>query len=359
LGAIRSYPAANEVRPQLTGNRKSRTIEAALARHRGQTRRILTAWMLQADLLADALLHRLGRFPAWLTAAFDRAGRAVDRIGWQAVKQAARTIEWRQTALAASEPFVLPSEWRAAFVRILAYLGAIGAMSVIAAEMVKPPALPAHGELFLRPAWITVDNPWPAFQLNAPGFSDEPHYAIRRHADGGGRMDTLSFGELGLTSRYLSVTVYRAGSEIADFAPPADDMRARGGELGRVLGLRSALPITTKFGPFQTYEFGIGPFGGYLCVGFLRNMTDARVQISGIACNMNLLVDRAPIACALDRLTLMSAGSAPELARLFAQAELKRSFCGQRDPLIYATPQRANSDVTSSARVRLRGRINR
>jgi hypothetical protein len=76
---------------------------------------------------------------------------------------------------------------------------------------------------------------------------------------------------------------------------------------------------------------------------------------------MNLVVDRSVISCALDRLTLMSAGSAPELARLFAHAELKRSFCGLRDHLLYATPKRPGSEVTHSVtdKPRLRGRIAR
>ncbi len=357
MGAIRSFSAAEDALPPQRPER-GRVAEAAIARHRTRGSR-LAVWILQADLIADALMERLGRFPAWITAAFERLGRALDRTSLATLRHAARAIEWRQAALVASAPFVLPAEWRAAFVRILAYLGAIAAMSVIAAKMVTPAIPTATYEAPPKPSWITVDNPWPAFQLTAPGFPDEPHYAIRRNPGGGGRKDILTLGEFGLTSRYLSISIYRAGNEIAAFAPAAEDMRALGGEFGRVIGLRSALPMNTKFGPFQTYEFGIGPFGGYNCVGFVRNMTDARVQIAGMACNMKLMIDRAPLVCALDRLTLMSAGSAPELARVFAQAELKRTFCGQRDPLIYATPQRANSDVTSSARVRLRGRINR
>ena len=48
---------------------------------------------------------------------------------------------------------------------------------------------------------------------------------------------------------------------------------------------------------------------------------------------------QSTLACALDRLTLLSAGSEPKVGALFAQAELNRSFCGQRDPLLAATPK--------------------
>ena len=47
----------------------------------------------------------------------------------------------------------------------------------------------------------------------------------------------------------------------------------------------------------------------------------------------------ATLACALDRLTLLAAGSEPKVGALFAQAELNRSFCGQRDPILAADAQ--------------------
>jgi len=42
---------------------------------------------------------------------------------------------------------------------------------------------------------------------------------------------------------------------------------------------------------------------------------------------------------ALDRLTLLSADSEPKVAALFAQAELNRSYCGQRNPIPATTPK--------------------
>jgi len=139
-----------------------------------------------------------------------------------------------------------------------------------------------------------------------------------------------------------------------------DDVRVLAAEHGRVSTMQSAMPIPSKFGSFQTFEFGIGPFSSYNCIGFVRNTDTPRVQIGGLSCNMDLLIDRSAISCALDRLTLMSAGSDHDIARLFARAELNRSFCGQRDHLLYATPKRPG-DVTLSAasRPRLRGRIAR
>jgi hypothetical protein len=327
---------------------------------RGGLNRRMSVLRLRARLLCDRTLWT-ERARTSAVEALDHIGRAIETLSWRAARAAVRAIEWRRVALVASAPFVLPAEFRGAMVRILAYLGAIGALSLIAAEFFKEPRLATMIEAPVRPAWLEVEKPWPAFQVSVPGFSEgDTHYGIRRHLEGGGRKDTLSFGELGKTRRFISFEIYRAGHEIRDFGRAADDIRELGAEYGRVTGLRSAIPIPSKFGRFQTFEFAIGPFSGYNCIGFIRAFNDPRVQIAGLSCNMNLLVDRSVISCALDRLTLMSAGSAPDIARLFAQAELKRSFCGQRDHLLYATPKRPG-DVTHSAapKPRLRGRIAR
>jgi hypothetical protein len=58
----------------------------------------------------------------------------------------------------------------------------------------------------------------------------------------------------------------------------------------------------------------------------------------------------------IDRLTLTSAGSDPDIAKYFAQAEIKRNFCGQRDPLLYATPKR-DYPANPAPAVGLRGQM--
>ena len=76
------------------------------------------------------------------------------------------------------------------------------------------------------------------------------------------------------------------------------------------------------------------------CLGFVRAYDDPLLQMSGWFCQGGTdFVDRSTLACALDRLTLLSAGSEPKVAALFAQAELNRSFCGQRNILLAPTPK--------------------
>lgn len=347
--------------PSGAGSAPPQLLARAAATWRSGLRRHLPVLWLRAQLFFDP--KRWAERAGWSAiVALDHVGRTVETLSWNAARAFVRAIEWRRVALVASAPFVLPSEFRAAMVRILAYLGAIAALSLIATEFFKEPQLGETIEAPARPAWLEVDKPWPAFQLSIPGFGEsDTHYAIRRHLTGGGRKDILSFGELGRTQRFISFEIYRAGDETGAFGRAVDEVRALAAEHGRVSVMQTAMPIPSKFGRFQTFEFGIGPFSSYNCIGFVRHFDTPRVQIGGLSCNMNLLVDRSVISCALDRLTLMSAGSAPDMARLFAQAELKRSFCGQRDHLLYATPKRPGSDATHSvaSKPRLRGRIAR
>jgi len=73
------------------------------------------------------------------------------------------------------------------------------------------------------------------------------------------------------------------------------------------------------------------------------------------------VVERSALGCALDRLTILSAGGDPTLNKMFAAAELRRTFCGQRSPLLAATPEReaaiAAPQSTKLSSVKLRGRI--
>jgi hypothetical protein len=76
------------------------------------------------------------------------------------------------------------------------------------------------------------------------------------------------------------------------------------------------------------------------------------MQIAGWYCSAGSeVVDRAVLTCALDRLTIAAGDS--KVADLFARAELKRSFCGRRNPILAATPEgRTRSAEPRSVKLR-------
>ncbi|MCZ7642114.1 MAG: hypothetical protein M5U33_04405 [Pseudorhodoplanes sp.] len=250
----------------------------------------------------------------------------------------------------------LKAELRAVAVRLLAYLCGITCLAIVTAELFKSNPVVAAAEPVERPEWITVERPYPAFEVNLPEFGEGPHYTIRRHELGGGRKDILTFGEPGRSVRYIAIEIYRPGGEQAHFEDPVRALVARAEALEPSGDIRASFPIETKYGQVTTADFAFGRFGGGHCVGFVRTSHAPRLQISGVSCNMGALVDRSSVACLLDRLTLLSAGSDRATAGFFARAEVNRKFCGQRDPLMYATP-RHQSPAEHAPTVRLRGAL--
>ena len=72
----------------------------------------------------------------------------------------------------------------------------------------------------------------------------------------------------------------------------------------------------------------------------MRAYDDPLLQLSGWFCQGGAdFIERSTLACALDRLTLLFAGSEPKADALFARSELNRSYCCQRYPILASTPK--------------------
>ncbi len=234
--------------------------------------------------------------------------------------------------------------WRdelpSSFVRLLAYLGAVAVLSIGAARVSQPPAMntvePIH-----RPEWIEIERPFPAFALSIPEAADVPStYAIRRHAEGNGRKDILTLGDADSSAPYLRVEIYRPGNEIRRFADPQAQIVSSAAALGPIEVKRVDEPLASKFGPLTVISFATSIGTQRSCLGFARAYRDPRLQLSGWFCQGGSeSIAQSTLGCALDRLTLLAAGSEPKVGALFAQAELNRSYCGQRDPILAATPK--------------------
>jgi hypothetical protein len=224
-------------------------------------------------------------------------------------------------------------------VRFCAYLSGLAVMSITAAQFfqstpVIAPIKPVH-----RSQWISVERPIPAFALDIPEAASMPaRYAIRRHA-AGGRLDIFSLGDVGGAAPFLQVEIYRPGDELAGFAAPQDDLARHARGAGPVTELRAEDPLASKFGPLSIAAYDLAAPEPRHCLGFLRDFDDPPLQLSGRFCQSGSFVERATLACALDRLTLLAAASEPKVGALFAQAERNRHFCGERDPIIARTPK--------------------
>jgi hypothetical protein len=219
-------------------------------------------------------------------------------------------------------------------------VGGIAVLSIVGAQFFQSaPVMDAITPIHRSP-WIEVERPFPAFALSIPEAADVPaHYAIRRHAEGGGRKDILELGASDEVAPYLQVEIYRPGRETRRFADAKSEIMANAVALGPI-GVTVDDPLTSKFGPLAIVTFDTSKGPPRHCLGFARAYDDPRLQLSGWFCQGGeTAIERSTLACALDRLSLLSAGSEPKVGALFAQADLNRSYCGQRDTILAPTPK--------------------
>jgi hypothetical protein len=284
---------------------------------------------------------------AVVRAPFAAAAALFDRraAGWRATRGRRRTE-------APIHPLLrtFAEELQATLVRLCLYACVLAVFGLVGMELFARTQGTSAAQS-VAPEWIDVIKPIPAFALSIPELSAEPQYAIRRHASGG-RRDIIAFGDAAAQEATAIVEIYRPGAE-ADQVGASD---------ATVPELRLSIPavqrlIDTKFGLAAVEPFTErGPQGERRCLRVTRGFDDPRLAINAQFCNPGLqLVDRHMVACALDRLTLISAASDPKLIALFARAELKRNFCGQNSVFLAATPKRM--DWIEAARdPKLRGR---
>ena len=244
------------------------------------------------------------------------------------------------------------------FIRLLAYVGGVAVLALVAAKIFGAPAVEAAIETVPRSDWTTIERPYRAFALTIPDFAEaEPDYAIRRHTVGGGRRDIMSWGERGQGARFM-MEIYRPGREIDRFDAPAAEIVARSGELGAAGAIRPAEVMNSKFGPIALYEFTARSGDrAHHCLGFARAFEEPRMQIAGWHCRAaQEVIDRGTLSCALDRLSLLMAASDPKVSELFARAELKRQFCRHKSWPAAGNVKRKDW-IDSGKQPKLRGRL--
>jgi hypothetical protein len=240
-------------------------------------------------------------------------------------------------------PYSLPADIRATLVRVLAYMGALALLAIAAASFFRSTAFIATIEAPPRPEWIKVARPYAAFELLAPELAALPFdYSILRRPADGARKDVLTWGSAAGDGPHMTVEVYRAGIETEPFIDAEGEIAARIAGFTITDHVKPAGQIDSKFGTVPLVDFAISSQGKpRRCLGFARPFDKPVMQIAGWYCSPGEdVVSRPLLSCTIDRLTINSAGGNSALDELFAQAEIKRTFCGQRSPIFAATPGR-------------------
>ncbi len=226
--------------------------------------------------------------------------------------------------------YQLPSnvarEILAVIFRLGIYFGVLVCAIALMVEFV-PVAAGVAGTDAPSSQWIKVERPHAAFAVSFPDIQDKhPTEIVLRDPVGGGRREQIVFEHQG---RSALIEVYRPGRERDVLNDTKALIIEHLNPFGSVETIAAAPAIDSRFGPISLYDVtliqGERRRG---CLGFARNVAQPRLQISGWFCNPDPgMVARPRVACALDRLTLLSAGADPNIARFFTQAELRARAC--------------------------------
>jgi len=250
-----------------------------------------------------------------------------------------------------------------ALLRAFAFVAIACAAAVLGYDLVGP--TPAASSVTptedAHPAWIEVTRAAGAFAVAMPGLDPaQSAYLVRRHRDGGGRKDLMTFGAPDDKGAYVRIELYRPGTEGEAIADPLDAVAALAADT-KINAELSETPSTlrTKFGDLSVIDMNVaGANTPRSCIAVAGAWDDPRLGMVAWWCNDGPeMVAHGQLACLLDRLTLMSAGGDERLASYFAKAELKRNFCNAAGSILAATPKRPDDWIFQKAAPQLRGRI--
>jgi hypothetical protein len=243
------------------------------------------------------------------------------------------------------------AEGRAVAVRLLAYLCGIVMLAVIAADLVghmapeASIASPATAPVAPVEAWVRSSRTDRAFAVNAADIADKSAtYEIFRRS-GGDRMDVIRWtSDAGPTLAELAIA---RGGDRMPLAAAAADVAGRMSLSGKATP-EAAGSVETKFGTVALWR---AAQAGSDCLGFIKEFDAPRLRISGWSCAAKTqAAQKQLIGCMLNRMTLLSSGNNPDLAALFARAELRRGACA-------TAPTVATNGASGAETLKLRGRL--
>ncbi|MDF2116494.1 hypothetical protein PY365_12985 [Roseiarcaceae bacterium H3SJ34-1] len=224
--------------------------------------------------------------------------------------------------------------WRGPLRAALLYCGLSAGLTVAlftAAALVTPtgrsPVRSEPGPLPGSP-WIDIVRPFQIYALSSEFGREPTTFEAQRHREGGGRLDTLTWGNLNSDSTpYLRIALHRVGRESAEDSSFFVQMVRQAALFGAAVtrgGVSDAL--ATRFGTFETADLALDTGQtSTSCLGFRFASDTPALRISGFACGTPARpVDRQTLACTLDRLDLVLSGDDQELGRFFAAAETRR-----------------------------------
>jgi hypothetical protein len=258
----------------------------------------------------------------------------------------------------------MPNPTKLTASRVLAIFAVVLMTAILTEDFVRPtPAVSAVVSAEpVRSPWIDVTRGSGAFTLAYPVIDNlAQQYTVRRHREGGGRKDVMTWGASRDEGAHVRFALYRPGRE---GVPPADPFAAVtalaaeseiNAELTGPVG-----ELDTKFGPLTLVNMTLTRMGDEprTCLAAAGAWDNPRLGLVTWWCNPGpAMVAPGRLACLVERLVLMSAGGDDALVTFFARAELKRNFCGGNAPMLTAQAKRPDDWILAKGDAKLRGAL--
>ena len=193
-------------------------------------------------------------------------------------------------------------------------------------------------------AWFEIARPAPLYALAAPQLAQAKFiYQARRHVPGGGREDSLTFGDFVKPGIFLRLAVYRHGAEKpAEDAPFFVEMARRAAPLGlSIVHASYEQDQLSRFGPLEMagLTLSAGPSKRENCRGFRLVQTTPGVTIAGLACaGADEALSATDMTCLVNRLAFVSPGDDLALRDFFASPPPNPRACGS-EPASQTAPK--------------------
>lgn len=240
---------------------------------------------------------------------------------------------------------------------------ALLALSAIGVGMGKrrfdPPPI-AASRAAEGPDWIEAPQASRLFTLDAPLLRGlVSAYAVRRQILGGAREDLLVFGTPGFEAPAVRLRLRQGpGTDVSSLPPPLFAAMAREAAEGGFALERAGLAgrMTTRFGAFETVDLTLGDGRGthVPCTGLRLVVDTPALTVAGVACGaLGQPIERAALACLVDRLELAPGAGDKTLTDVFASGRLV-PICGngaaKRDGLADRPDDKPATPVRTSRR---------
>lgn len=196
-----------------------------------------------------------------------------------------------------------------------------------------------NAEIFATaPSPVPVAKRSAAFDIDAAELAKEKKAYSLQQREGGGRQDTVSFGEFDGGKFYLRLDILQTPGEKLGNSDFYLDMARHAAQAGlTVARIGQPSPLASRFGAFESADIRLSQTsddaapavaGERACLAVRLLNAKFAVEITGLACGAGAKpIDRRTVSCLLDRLQYAPGGEDKGLERLFSKTEDRGQSC--------------------------------